>query len=69
MMSPLIRQADHSSQRQFVFGDLIFLRDQLLLFLLQLHLSARYVNRCSRPSPFLVGSAVVDGLVRFHLCP
>jgi hypothetical protein len=27
-------QADHSSQRQLVFGDLISLRDQLLLLLL-----------------------------------
>ena len=63
------RQADHSSQSQLVFGDLIFLRDQLLLFLLQLDVSAKYINRRRRPGAFLVGGAVVDGLVGFHLRP
>ncbi len=54
---------------QLVFGDLIFLRDQLLLFLLQLDVSPKHINRRRRPGAFLVGGAVVDGLVGFHLRP
>ena len=63
------RQTDHPSQSQLVFGDLIFLCDQLLLLLLQLDACAEHINCRRRPGTFLIAGAVVDGLVCCDLRP
>ena len=63
------RQANHSSQSQLVFANLILLRDQLLLFLLQLHASAKHIDRRGRAGAFLISGTAVDRLVGFHLRP
>ncbi len=58
---------DHAAQREFVLGELIFLGQQALLLLFQLHLRPQNVDagRCS--GALLIGGAIVERLRRLHL--
>ena len=50
-------EADDSAQREFVLGELILLREQALLLLLQLHLRPQNVNSGGRARLSLIRGA------------
>ena len=61
------RQSNHAAQRELVFGELIFLGEQALLLLFQLHLRSQNVDSWRRSRAMLIGGAIVERLRRLDL--
>ena len=61
------RQSDDAAQRELVLCELVFLRNQALLLLLQLHLRSQNVDSGRRSGPPLIGGAIVERLRGLHL--